>query len=474
MKATRRSERGQLLIIFVFSIIGLVAITGLAIDGGNLYANRRQAQNAADAAALAGAVVKVEEQKDGTADCNDTTTPSSCWSKVVTAALDRAEENGFPNNISTSSVYINMPPLNDLPYSDCSRYDMDCYEYVQVVITTNVDTFFAKVLGIGQLHNTVRAVALAQFEPGGSLYGGNSLVELRPHSGPGCGSEGGGGGSDVYFGGSGTVILRGGGVFVNSDNPTCAFKITNTCPEVRLEDGAIIQGMGGQFPGCSSPVMQPATEPYPYPPPRPPVAPIPPPQCSEPESADQGTWNAADGTYHFHPGHYVKLPLEKHSTLEPGTYCVDNLIKTVNSFKFIADGVFLYVMPGGSFSFQGGTIQLVAPGMVFPGKTAPAPIPADTEPYKGFLIYVDETYPNWLNSTAPDCNVNAGTDTILRGVIYAPHCDVTINGGSGTVGLTAQVIAYTLSLEGGATLTFIYDANEMPKIPEVDWTGLYH
>ncbi|MCU0520056.1 MAG: pilus assembly protein TadG-related protein [Anaerolineae bacterium] len=52
-----RSDRqeGQAIVIMVFAVIALAALVGLAIDGGRLYTLRRQAQNAADAAALAGA-----------------------------------------------------------------------------------------------------------------------------------------------------------------------------------------------------------------------------------------------------------------------------------------------------------------------------------------------------------------------------------------------------------------------------------
>ncbi|HOQ98432.1 MAG TPA: pilus assembly protein TadG-related protein [Anaerolineae bacterium] len=51
----RRWERGQTLVVVAVLIVGLVAFLGLVIDGGNVYAERRQMQNAADAAALAGA-----------------------------------------------------------------------------------------------------------------------------------------------------------------------------------------------------------------------------------------------------------------------------------------------------------------------------------------------------------------------------------------------------------------------------------
>src|SRR4030066_14932 len=49
------SERGQGLVLVALMFLALVAIMALVLDGGNAYAARRQAQNAADAGALAGA-----------------------------------------------------------------------------------------------------------------------------------------------------------------------------------------------------------------------------------------------------------------------------------------------------------------------------------------------------------------------------------------------------------------------------------
>lgn len=54
MKRQRNDQQGQALVIMAFAVIALAALVGLAIDGGRLYALRRQAQNAADAAAMAG------------------------------------------------------------------------------------------------------------------------------------------------------------------------------------------------------------------------------------------------------------------------------------------------------------------------------------------------------------------------------------------------------------------------------------
>lgn len=51
-----QQERGQALVFVAILLLGLVAVTGLATDGGLVFAQRRDLQNLADAAALAGAM----------------------------------------------------------------------------------------------------------------------------------------------------------------------------------------------------------------------------------------------------------------------------------------------------------------------------------------------------------------------------------------------------------------------------------
>ena len=49
----RKSESGQAIVLLVFGMIVLMGMAGLAIDGGNLYAQKRRGQAAVDNAALA-------------------------------------------------------------------------------------------------------------------------------------------------------------------------------------------------------------------------------------------------------------------------------------------------------------------------------------------------------------------------------------------------------------------------------------
>lgn len=68
-------RRGQTIVVVVLSLVALLAVLGLALDGSRLYRTRRLLQNAADAAALAGAQ---ELAMNPT-----TTSPAVIWGKVV-------------------------------------------------------------------------------------------------------------------------------------------------------------------------------------------------------------------------------------------------------------------------------------------------------------------------------------------------------------------------------------------------------
>ncbi|HQP09332.1 MAG TPA: pilus assembly protein TadG-related protein, partial [Anaerolineaceae bacterium] len=55
MNELRFKSKGQVIVIFVLAIAALLIVGALVIDGGQAYMNRRAAQSAADAGALAGA-----------------------------------------------------------------------------------------------------------------------------------------------------------------------------------------------------------------------------------------------------------------------------------------------------------------------------------------------------------------------------------------------------------------------------------
>jgi Flp pilus assembly protein TadG len=84
-----RDQRGQVLVIFALALIAIVAMTGLVLDGGSTFVQRREQQNVADAAAMAAAY--------GYAMTGSTSSAS-------TAAQDTASSNG--NTHGTGGVTV--------------------------------------------------------------------------------------------------------------------------------------------------------------------------------------------------------------------------------------------------------------------------------------------------------------------------------------------------------------------------------
>ena len=80
----RSRSSGQALAIMALSVAVVLAATAVVIDGGNAFAQQRGAQNAADSAALAGAVVIAEKMGDASRDDDD----------VVDAMSDAFADNG--------------------------------------------------------------------------------------------------------------------------------------------------------------------------------------------------------------------------------------------------------------------------------------------------------------------------------------------------------------------------------------------
>jgi hypothetical protein len=105
MTELRRSERGQALILMAFVFIGLLAMVGLAIDGGSVFLDRRRMQNAADAAALAGtrelAKAMCDDEAAGTADA-----------AVYAAVIDYARHNGVDVDDPANSVEAQYVDFN--------------------------------------------------------------------------------------------------------------------------------------------------------------------------------------------------------------------------------------------------------------------------------------------------------------------------------------------------------------------------
>jgi hypothetical protein len=447
-------ERGQVLIIVAFALIGLVGITGLAIDGGMAFSDRRHAQNAADTAALAGALAKIQVQRpvseggQGLSEV-DSRTP------MRLAALDRAQENGYSHNLLTSTVEVYTCDEVGLGASCAAPYVGDS-DFIQVIITSHIDTYFAQLIGISQVHNRVQAIARADDDDSGPIFDGSAIVALAP-TGKGCDGE-------FIVGGSGTVTIKGGGIFVNSDNTlddldstTCGALKQDGCKStLDFVDGGGIVSVGNinLNSNCSDNLegpMEEGADQIDFPPDL---------ELDEPaecEISGKIVNNSAMKTSTIFPGSYDNIPpkaaSESNIVMQPGNYCINDF-KISSKDNVSGNDVFVYVKPGGSFNLSGGVMTLDAP---------------DTGAYKGYLVYVVPP-----NSGFEDCTMNGNTSAQFTGTIYAPYCDITINGSSDPEGIHSQIIGYTVKLNGDNDLYIEYDPGENGEDVQPPQIGLAH
>jgi len=433
------NQNGQALIVMALAAIALVGIVALAIDGSAKFSDRRHAQNAADTAALAGALALV----------NGEVTEINGVPVWKLDALNRAQDNGYDNDLLTNTVEVYL----------CSEAESSCgpyagsSSYVQVIITSDVNTYFARVLGINQTRNTVQAVTYASIR--GPFYRGDSIVALNPN--PSCPGS-------FLVGGSGTVNLSGGGMYINGSGEDCVWEQQGCNVTLNITgvngagDPASITSAGGSIDvddACSEQINATTSTSggqYDFPP----EMPEEPDECTTPN----GTFSSNSGTKTttLNPGRYNEFPpnsgggftVYDRVIMNPGIYCVNDVIKLVDK-KLVLTGtdVTIYIRPGYKFSFEGGTIQLSA---------------TESGPYAGYVIIVASDF----TGSPEACKIDGNTNNSFTGTIFAPYCSITINGASGDTSYNAQIIAYEVKLNGNNTINFTYDPDDTrwnePKI----------
>ncbi|MBN1642893.1 MAG: hypothetical protein JXA09_16775 [Anaerolineae bacterium] len=157
-----RFERGQALVIVGAALVGLLVLAGLAIDGGSLFMERRRAQNAADAGALAGArligmaMMTCDEIDYGDLDDD-----------IARAVNERAEDNGIRDtngapgdqeNDNVVAYYVN-PGETRLALVGGGEVPLGT-SGVEVEVRDQHRTHFLVVIGIRHIPSSAEAMAM--------------------------------------------------------------------------------------------------------------------------------------------------------------------------------------------------------------------------------------------------------------------------------------------------------------------------
>ena len=406
-----RNERGQALIIITFAIIGLIGLTGLTVDGGMAYSDRRQAQNAADSAAFAAALAHVR----------GTDLEQTAQNIATTNGYD---DNGVSNDVSISWV--------DSPSGVCPVGTTDNLD-ITVDIVSHIDTTFAAVVGIRQMTNTVTATTRVCGVYIAPIFGGNAIVSLNDGNSP-C----------AYFSGdsnSAKWTITGGGLFSNG----CAeSKNSNS---VDLDDDQCVSTVDNSATGFDSgDVCSGNASPY------------------DSEYVDSiMPANPCDGD----PGDIGVTPtaaqLDGTAPFTNDVYCIDNMdaldgndVVLENATLYVTDNDFdLKFAGGGGFSgtptntgeYSSYSIIVADNGSPCPDFTPPGNIDAQVMEYRG-------------NGSG-----------VLYGTILAPTACIDLRGNAGSGSnddpliVNSQIIAWNVSSNGNATVTVNYVDDQNRRDP---------
>jgi len=451
---TKHTQRGQALILIVLGIVGLVALTALAIDAGNSFSDRRNAQNAADTAALAAALAKIGDED---------------WHL---AGVNRAQSNGYEEDTATSTVTVytmdnplavGCDPDNPIPNPvDTSDPDDKAEYYILVTIHSTVNTFFAPIVGIDQLHNCVEAIARAKPATYEELFLGAALVALKPN-----------GNDTILANGNIDLDINNSGVFDNSTG-TCAMRANGN---VYLEVDTSYSIVGGYCQNGNVTRIGPldlGAQQVPYPP----QINIPAPQIT-----CRGDGYRTGNTYY--PGNYNGITVNDNGnySFAPGNYCFNGNVTFNGNINVTASGVnfrinagsfningnstftcnnlLVYGSGGSGMHFNGNgnnnctnvTFYLASGNVSWNGNVTNTFTAPQSGPYANLLLYM----PYGNNS---ELTINGNSNNNITGTIMGISAPVTINGNSGTTGYHSQIIGYTITLNGNSDTTINYNDAE--------------
>ena len=401
----REEQDGQVVVLFALMSFVLVGAMALALDVGYLLSERREAQNAADAAALAGGVALLNGESH---------------SDVAAAAIDYAVANGLTTageNAGTIAVEV-----------DGTSQDGT----VEVNVNLPVQRFFVGVLYTGAWEVGARAVS----EINDNRDGEYALIALEE---PG-----------MYVNGNITIDVIGGSAMSNGDvarsGGANAFTVDGTIdasgyvnPNGNWEAP---DGFNGNRPNIISPFAG----------------------ATPPNAGSLIDWeyrkligsftmpNCFSSDCTLEPGYYHdfgKIRVKNTLTLLPGVYYFDGTsidLHNTNA-RIEGDDVMLYFDgPTSSTYFdpKNGEVHLTAPS---------------SAPYSGgpanMVVWIDN---------CSDFNSQGNGEFYLEGVFNAPCSDVWLHGNPYAETIYGQVIVGTLDIRGTSDFVVLYmDLGDTPR-----------
>jgi hypothetical protein len=467
----KAQERGQALVIIALAAVGLFGFSALAIDGSRVFSDRRNAQNAADTAALSAALAKIRQDN------------------YVQAALDRAADNGYAND-SNSTVEVAMcntlsgpnaclgipvvaDPLTATP-EELAR--ANAANYINVKITSILPATFGRIVGRNEFKNILSAIAYAGPVKPEPLVEGYAIAAMERHS-PDA----------IDHTGNFNLDINNSGIFSNSDY---ASTTGNGCQQGSMSSGGnaiisvdtAIHTVGTFCAGNNTDLTHVPDITQVSAIDDPPTVDIPSFSCGSTVSSES---TDAQGRKIFSAGKHsspVNLSGFGEVIFSPGTHCFERGLSILGP-QVTADNV-KFLFTGGDFSLNGGTLTcnymqvhmtgsssgvnfggagniycnnvtffLSSGGITWNGNPEYrlyAPTGGD---YEGLLFYMPPS-----NGSA--INIRGNSSCEMTGTILAVSSHITVNGNNWTNGLNSQIIGNTVTLEGNGNMVINYNPDD--------------
>lgn len=454
MKAFR-SENGQILVLAALALMLLLAFVALATDVGLLFRAKRNAQIAADAAAVAGAL---DWKYNGAV------------ASAQAAGIAAATSNGITNGTDGAVVTISAPPV-DGP-------NAGSLGFVEAVVTQPNPTVLLRLFGHSSVDVAARAVAGAGTTKGCIWALGKTGTDI-PITGSGginvptCGIyDNSSSARALTLTGSANINANSIGIVggystvgsgaINICNPTCteaapttgmapvASPITLTPPNIPTSS-ATCSGSGCNF-SCTGST-----------------------NCTVPPGTYTSITNTGSGTITLSSGNYVVTGSIQNTgsggiNLGSGNYIINNCLcntgsglvttgagsYTMGTFKSTGSsslhlGSGMYITTGsmsltGSGDLTGSGVTFYTEGSTTVTGSGNLNLTAPTSgSYNGILFYMPE------GDTNPITVTGSGNETI-QGIYYAPSAQLTITG-SGSTNIYTDFIVDSLKMTGSGVFT---------------------
>jgi hypothetical protein len=395
------ARTGQVAIFVALSLVAIMGTLAVSLDGGAIMSERRHSQNAADAAALAGA----SDLYYNFWTYSGLDTPGT----AKTAALAAAAQNGYANDGTNSTVTVNIPPT--------SGYYVGRAGYVEVIVQFNQARGFSSLFASGSIPVKARAVAIGM--PTAADVG---ILVLDPSSK-----------DALSINGGGTFTVLNTPVIVDSTNTEGT--ITNggttiVAPEFDLTGNYATLG-GGTLTGTINLNRPPTEDPLQY---------LPVPDTSSMTTQSKKKSQYTSGDVVLQAGIYkggISASGTANIYLQPGVYYMEG-----GGFDFsgqgtlLGAGVMIYNAPGNGNS---GDISITGSGVI----TLSGPT---SGPYQGLTFW----QPSSSNVTG---TISGGAGSSITGTFYFPGAQLNVSGNGSNFNIGSQYISKDLNISGGGAMT---------------------